>query len=200
MNYPEVYTDATGSFLETPTGTGLKFFNGGISLDNSTPVAGALTGATITNPNLTFAPVNVAAANVSLTAAAHGNRTVTLNRAAGIAVTLPAASGSGVKFTLVVGTTFTGASTIKVASATDYMVGTGLLFQDAGDTTVGFATANTGTVATESDTVDLLGSANTTGGIKGAVYEFIDIASAQWLVRLVSDAAGTEATPFSVTV
>lgn len=205
MNYPEVYTDGTGTFKTTPTGTGLKIEQGGISFDGSAPVAGTLAGATIptptiSNPILTFTPVNVTASTIALTAPLHANRTVTLNRAAGIAVTLPAATGTGNVYKLFVGTTFTGAATVKVASATDFIRGTAVLFQDAGDTVVGFVTANTGTVATESDTIDLLGTANSTGGIIGEIIELTDVASATWSLRLVSDAGGTEATPFSATV
>lgn len=156
---------------------------------------------TITNPTISgITPVDATAATLTVTAAAHGNRVVTLNRAAGIAVTLPAATGTGNKYTFVVGTTFTGAASIAVPNATDYMVGTALLLADAGDTVVGFATANTGTVATESDTLTLFATGNTTGGFKGAVVELWDMKTAQWAVKYVSDAAGTEATPFSAAV
>lgn len=55
MAYPTVHTDSTGTYSSTPTGTGLKFKDGGISLDNTAPVAGQLTGATITSPTLTNA-------------------------------------------------------------------------------------------------------------------------------------------------
>ena len=65
---------------------------------------------------------------------------------------------------------------------------------------MGFATANSGTVATESDTITLFVASNTTGGIKGAVIELEDVASAVWQVSYVSDAGGTEATPFSAAV
>lgn len=41
---PQVHTDITGTFHLTPTGTGIKLRTGGIALDNSTPVAGRLTG------------------------------------------------------------------------------------------------------------------------------------------------------------
>ncbi len=116
--------------------------------------------------------------------------------AAGIAVTLPAATGSGDVYTLQVGTTFTGASTVKVNATpgTDVMQGTAILFADGGDTVVGFATAAT------ADTIDLLGTANSTGGIVGATITLVDCASGIWSVRYVSDAGGTEATPFSATV
>lgn len=159
-----------------------------------------LTGKTLTNPVITNAPVNETSATLAITQALHAGRTVTLNRAGGVAVTLPAATGTGDKYTFVVGTTFTADAGIAVASATDYMIGTAILFADGGDTCVGFATANTGTVATESDRVDLFDTANTTGGIKGARVELTDIATAIWHVHYVSDAASTEATPFKVAV
>lgn len=166
-----------------------------------TTAAQTLTNKTLTNPSISGnTPVNETTSTLTITAALHANRVVTLNRAAGIAVTLPAATGTGDKYTFVVGTTFTGDAGIAVPNATDYMIGTALLLQDAGDTVVGFATANTGTVATESDRIDLFDTGNTTGGIKGAVVELIDIATAIWSVRYVSDAAGTEATPFKVAV
>lgn len=141
---------------------------------------------------------SITAATLTVDAPTYAGSTIILNRAAGIAVTLPAALGTGNKYRFVVGTTFSGSATIKVASATDYIIGTALLFQDAGDTTVGFATANTGTVATESDTITMEGT--TRGGIKGAIIEIEDIAAGIFVVRMVSDASGTEATPFSVTV
>ena len=160
-----------------------------------------LTNKTLTSPTITGAtfsgqtPVNVTAATVTL-GATHVGRMTTLNRAAGIAVTLPAATGTGNVYTLHVGTTFTGASTVKVNATpgTDVIQGTAMLFQDAADTIVGFATGAT------ADTVDLLGTGNSTGGIFGATMVFVDSASGIWSLRYVSDAAGTEATPFSATV
>lgn len=146
------------------------------------------------------AAISAAAATLTVTAALHSGRTITLNRAAGVAVTLPAATGTGDKYRFVVQTTFTGAATIAVANATDYMIGTAVLFMDGGDTVSGFATANTGTVATESDTISLFGTSNSQGGFKGAIVEIEDIATAIFAVRYVSDAGGTEATPFSAAV
>lgn len=147
-----------------------------------------------------LAAVAVTAATLAVTAALHAGRTIYLNRAAGQVITLPAATGTGNKYKFVMGATATGATSIAVASGTDYMIGTATLYQDGGDTVVGFATANTGTVATESDTMTLFVASNTTGGIKGAIIELEDVASAVWSVRYVSDAGGTEATPFSAAV
>jgi hypothetical protein len=138
------------------------------------------------------APVNVTSATVSVTPDSYAYRVITLNRAGGIAVTLPAATGSGDTYEFVVATTFTGSATIKVANANDTMTGTAILFADGGDTTVGFATGAT------ADTVTMDGS--TTGGLKGANVVLKDIAANLWYVEYVSDASGTEATPFSATV
>lgn len=141
----------------------------------------------------TLAPVSATASTLTVTRALHANRTVVLSLAAGIAVTLPAATGSGDRYRFIVGLTFTGAATIKVVG-NDIMKGTAILFADGGDTVVGFNTAS------DSDTIDLLGTANSTGGMIGASYDLTDIAADTWHVSIISDAGGTEATPFSATV
>ena len=131
-------------------------------------------------------------ANLALTEALHDGKVLALNKAAGLELTLPAATGSGARFKLVVLTTFTGACTIKVVGD-DIMKGTAILFADSGNTAVAFATA------ADSDTITLAAN-NTTGGVAGAHIELIDIAANTWFVEVVSDAAGEEATPFSASV
>lgn len=141
-----------------------------------------------------IAPVNCTASTLTVTAAEHARRTVTLNRAAGIAVTLPAATGSGDKYRFVVGTTFTANGTIKVVG-NDIMRGHAILAQDSADTVVHFGTA------ADSDTITFYTAAsNTTGGIAGATVDLEDVAADTWQVLYVSEAGGTEATPFSATV
>lgn len=135
-------------------------------------------------------PVSITASTVTLSPTTHAGRVVSLNRAAGIAVTLPAATGSGDNYLIFVGTTFTGASSIACAGS-DIFVGTAVLFADSGATVVGFNTTAT------SDTIDLLGTSNSTGGLAGETIDLVDVASGVWMVRLVSDAGGTEATPFN---
>lgn len=135
---------------------------------------------------------NANTATLAVTEADHEGQCITLNRAGGIAVTLPASTGGGAKYRFIVGTTFTSAGTIKVANANDTMCGSALLLQDAGDTVVGFAAGAT------ADTITMDGS--TTGGLKGAFVEVQDIAANLFHVNYVSDASGTEATPFSATV
>lgn len=111
-----VYTDSTGTFQETPTGTGLKFKDGGISLDDSTPVSGQLTGATIASPTLVTPTLGVATATsinkVAITAPA---TSATLTIPDGVTLTGPAASGTAM--TLGNAETVTGAKTFGAAGA-----------------------------------------------------------------------------------
>ena len=155
------------------------------------------TGAILTNPSIAgITPVAFSSGTtLALTQATHANRVVYATDVAA-AYALPAATGTGDKYTIALGATQTGASTIKVNATpgTDIMQGTAILFADGGDTVVGFNTA------ADSDTVDLLGTSNGVGGLFGALYEFWDVASGKWFVRIVSDAANTEVTPFSATV
>lgn len=136
--------------------------------------------------------VNVTAATLTVTEALHDSKVITLNRAAGIAVTLPAATGSGTVLKFITGTTVTSNSTTIKVVGDDVMAGLAVLAQDGGDTVVAFETA------ADTDTITLNGT--TTGGIKGGSYELIDIAADLWWVRGVGMATGTEATPFSATV
>ena len=137
--------------------------------------------------------VSATAATLSATRADHSGRTVVLDRAAGQAVTLPAATGSGNSYKFFVATTITSNSTtIKVVDATDVMAGVAIVANDTDNSASIFETAST------SDTITFNGS--TTGGIKGATVELQDVASNLWAVRVVGAATGTEATPFSATV
>jgi hypothetical protein len=130
---------------------------------------------------------------VPITAQEHAGRTVTLDRAAGITATLPAATGSGDRYRFVTITTVTSNSNIiKVANSTDVMQGVALVAQDGGDTIVAFEAGST------ADTIT--GNGTTTGGLRGDQVDLEDIASGLWAVRVVQAATGTEATCFSATV
>lgn len=136
--------------------------------------------------------VKTITASETLTHADDG-KTIVFNIASGATITLPAAKGTGWKAKFVVHTSITSnAAVIQVANATDVMTGTAILFADAGDTTVSFNTAST------SDTITMDGT--TRGGLAGAHVTVEDIASGIFHVSVVSDASGTEATPFSAAV
>lgn len=137
--------------------------------------------------------VSVTAATATVTPTAHAGRTVLLDRAAGQALTLPAATGTGNSYKFFVATTITSNSTtIKVADATDIMAGVAIVANDSDNSASLFETA------ADSDTITFNGG--TTGGIKGATVELQDVAANLWSVRIVGAATNTEATPFSATV
>jgi len=137
--------------------------------------------------------VSVTAATATVTAAAHAGRTVLLDRAAGQALTLPLATGTGNSYKFFVATTITSNSTtIKVADATDVMAGMAIVANDGG------ATASIFETASDSDTITFDG--DTTGGIKGAIVELQDVATNLWAVQIRTAATNNEATPFSATV
>jgi hypothetical protein len=147
---------------------------------------------------LSISPVTLAASTLTATEWDHAGRTIYLSIAGAQTITLPAASGTGNKFRFVVGVTATGDKVVQVANANDYMNGIAHVANDTDNSASLFETANTGTLATESDTVTLNGT--TTGGYVGAVVECEDVAANRWIVSVASAASGAEATPFSAAV
>lgn len=136
--------------------------------------------------------VDCTAASLALTVADHDGKTVTLNRATGVAITLPdstAAATLGAKFRLFVGTTVTTTDVITITrdgSATFF----GQIYQlaDGGATLAAYELPGS--------TVITLGtSSNTTGGTKGDTIEIQCVASGVWHVIGHTTAAGSEATP-----
>jgi hypothetical protein len=136
---------------------------------------------------------NATASTLTVTQDLHDGKVITLNRAAGIAVTLPAPTGSGAVYRFFVGTTVTSnTTTIKVPHSSDTMRGNAIVAQDAGDTVVVFEAGAT------ADTITLNGT--TTGGLVGDWIELVDVATDLFSVKAVLAATSTEATPFSATV
>lgn len=137
--------------------------------------------------------VTVTTSAIVLNPDAHEDKPIILDRAAGIAVTLPASTGSGITYEFIVGTTITSNSTtIKVANATDVMNGFAVQSQDAGATVQMFE------AAASDDTITFNGT--TTGGIIGDRVELCDMKAGFWAVRVMAAGTGTEATCFSATV
>jgi len=136
-------------------------------------------------------PIAVTAATVALTRNVHSNAVVLLDRAAGVTVTLPAATGTGDLYTILVKTTVTSNSDIiKVANATDVMAGALSVASDIAGVTC--------PTTTTSDTITMSGT--TTGGIIGSIVYLQDVASGLWSVSGALVSSGTEATPFSAAV
>ncbi len=139
--------------------------------------------------------VNLTAATLSVTEADHDGKTIVIDKADGVAITLPTAA-AGLKFKFIIKTTITSASTIKSATGADIMIGYALMGNDSDNTVVSWQSV----AASTNDTIDLLGTSNSTGGLAGQVIEIEGLAANLWYVKIVGDAAGMEATPFANTV
>lgn len=133
--------------------------------------------------------VSVTSATASVTMADHAGKLVKCNRAAGIAFTLPAATGTGAIYEFMVQTTVTSNNIIFSASGSDVMTGVAINAADAGGTAVMYETA--------ADTNTITMDGTTTGGILGDSIYLRDVGAGLWQVRVIGSATGTEATPFS---
>lgn len=140
--------------------------------------------------------VPVTTSTLAITVADHDGKILELDRAAGIALTLPSlADALGAVFRMRIKTTFTGASSIKSVASGDIMVGHALMGNNSDNTVVDFQALASDTF----DTIDLFTTGNTTGGFEGQEIEIIG-GTGRWYVSIRGDAAGSEATPFQNTV
>lgn len=134
---------------------------------------------------------SVTSATYTATAADSG-KLISLERAAGITVTLPAATGTGNYWQFIIGTTITSNTTIiKVANSTDIMGGVATMGSSGG------TSLSTGTAAT-SDTITFNGT--TSAGIRGTFVEVRDVYAGFFWVTVHGVASGIAVTPFSATV
>jgi len=175
-----------------------------IRIDNTTNTLKAIVAGSGTTEvevlSTTPAPISLTA-NTTLSAALHAVRPIMVNAAAGLTLTLPAATGSGARFRIFIGTLITSNNLIvQVGNANDFMRGFAYTkSDDSASSSVTWATANTGTLATESDTITW--NRTTTGtAVVGDYLEIEDIAANVWAVATENNASGTEATPFSAAV
>jgi hypothetical protein len=124
----------------------------------------------------------------------HDSRVICLDTAAGSVVTLPAATGSGAVYKVMVSVLVTSNSHIVKVTGDDVMYGmVSMVDQDTAGTTTAFVTA------ADSDTVTL--NRTTTGSVTiGEWLEFVDIAADKWAVKGVLTNTGNGGTPFSATV
>ena len=131
----------------------------------------------------------------SITAALHGYRTgLMTGTGSSLAQTLPAASGTGVKFRFVVGAVNTSKHVIKVANASDTMFGQIDILDVDSNALTAYPAMST------DDTITLNGT--TTGGQIGDWIEVQDIATNKWAVtgKLICPAGSNVADPLSATV
>jgi len=147
-----------------------------------TSTAGFITGTGVNS--------TVTASTLAVTKALYNGQTINLSRAAGITVTLPAATGTNATYRFLVTTAVTSNSyKIQVANATDVIQG---IINVAGTTGTPFGSLPA------SDTITMNGS--TQGGLVGSYVEITDIATGVFLVSGSSLGSGTVITPFSAAV
>lgn len=136
-----------------------------------------------------FGTVTLDAATATITNDAHAGKKIILNRAAGIVVTLPAATGSGAAFEFYVQTSVTSnAYDIRCPSGSEFF-GHATIHQDGGATLVSFDAADNDT--------EISMNGSTTGGLRGARIKVVDLYTGHWHAEVYSAATGTEATPFT---
>lgn len=127
-------------------------------------------------------------ASLTISSIHHGK---TILQAAASAITLPAATGSGLRVRFV---NLIAATTVTITANGAYLYGTLIMNTDSafqGGTlfTVGAAVSAGSTIITQDGT--------TRGGAVGDWIEIQDIATNKWSVHGILNASGTEATPFS---
>jgi hypothetical protein len=125
----------------------------------------------------------------------HANRPLILDRAAGVVVTLPAATGTGDTYKFYVKTTVT-TNEYQIESYTnsDDMIGVAFGSDDETPLTGTPKAIDMWIAAANQDMFRMNGT--TQGGIKGDFVEFIDMADGLFHVKAVITQSGTEVTPF----
>lgn len=155
----------------------------------------SLTATSITAPSTPSyvtgpAVVNTTATTLAVTATQHGGKTVTVSSTAPIAITLPAATGSGTKYNFLFLVAATGtASTISTAASAEIVTGYSFALTTSSDNVIGYKTTAT------DNTVSFNGG--TKGGFAGDSVAVQDVGTSTWSIQITANATGTTATPFS---
>ena len=113
----------------------------------------------------------------------------TLNRAAGIVVTLPP-DAAGYNYTFIVGTTFTGAGQINTDNSSDLFSGFATIFDPATATDTNTFIPD----ASDDDTIDLGTAAQ--GWLVGGIIRLVATSASVWHCEAFLHGDGTLATPF----
>lgn len=157
--------------------------------DSNNAIDGVTVAELVRVADVSARVVSLTTASPTLTVADHEGKTLVLNKADGIAVTLPAATASGNIFKFVVGTAFSGGSFVATTTGTDLLKGVALGDDGDGEPANGWS-------AGASDEVFTMNGGTQGGGV-GDMVVFEDIKSGVWHVRAFLTQTGSEATPFS---
>lgn len=146
---------------------------------------GFYSGGGANSSTASFGAVNAGTA-LTLSPGLHEGLTVLMNSAAGSTVTLPAATGSGNYYTVLVTTTVTSNNHIFKTDGTGTFAG---ILNIAGTTSLLLPLTST------NKTITMNGS--TTGGIIGTYFTVQDVATNLWYIEANIVASGTVTTPIT---
>jgi hypothetical protein len=171
---------------------------GSIDIEGTFKIGGTTVSATADEINRSLDAsariVTTTATALSLSVATHGERVLLVNTNSTVAntFTLPVATGSGVKFTIINNIAQTQGSVVVAANGTtDTVKGVAVVTSSTEEAAAAFLTSAT------SDKITL--NAGTSGGLGYDTVECWDSASNVWNVRVSATGNGTLATPFSAT-
>lgn len=183
----KIQDDGTNLFVKS--GGTLSIESGGVIAIGGVDLTASL--AAVANNAARY----VAAGATKTLTAANDKQTIKLDTLAGSTVTLPAATGSGVRFRFVVSVLATSNNHIvKVANSSDTMQGIIVSSDDTSANAVAFAA-----IAGTDDTITL--NRSTSGSVsKGEWFDIEDFAVNVWQVSGVISDTGTPLSPFSSTV
>lgn len=152
------------------------------------------TGSELDNGADVSARMIAGGAATTLTQILHDSKTVLWDTAAGTILTLPAATGTGMRLRCVVSVTVTSNDHTLVCVGTDEF--NGHCIQTDTDTTDTLASYP----ALAGDNFDVITlNGTTSGGLIGDWFEVEDIVTGVWAVRGQINSTGTVVTPFSTT-
>lgn len=170
------------------------FADGGYQATNPLQPYIGIAGPNILYNNAITGPAPVACGATCTITPAQAGGTILLNTAAGSVATLPAASGTGNRYKIIVSTTASSnAHKILAASTSDNLQGTEIGWN--GSTAKVFAC---GAGTTHAIQMPFAGT-QPSGGFAGDVFYYTDIATNVWQVDGVYQAGTTPTTPCSAT-
>ena len=134
-----------------------------------------------------------AGSTLTLSKALHHNKIILFDQVLGSVITLPEATGSGFKCTLIVSVTVT-TNTHRVITASDSDEFIGHTYQVDTDTSDAIA-AYPAVVSDNFDLISMNGAE--TGGLIGDKIDLLDLISGVWAVDMLTNGNGTVATPIA---
>ena len=132
--------------------------------------------------------VNLTAATLTMSNAVHGGKTLTVNKADGTAITLPAATGTGTRFRIIFGTLIASNTTTITTGAGDFLAGLVLAArQSSGLVTAFMLDGSSNHILTFNGT--------TQGGTVGDEIILEDIATNLWACQVRMQTVGASSSP-----